>query len=133
MTRRHRYCGPCGSRKRDERLQRRGEMSPERLAHARELDAVRDRRRKARGLSATDRYPASHAKRRWLLAPKVATGQVPCARCGLLIGEGQAWDLGHDDEDRSRYAGPEHRYARDCPKGGNRATARHRAERQRVA
>ena len=36
------------------------------------------------------------------------------------------WDLGHHDWDRSVYTGPEHRFAKDCAAGGNRATARHR-------
>ena len=28
--------------------------------------------------------------------------------CGRLIMPGEAWDLGHNDLDRSRYSGPEH-------------------------
>jgi hypothetical protein len=48
--------------------------------------------------------------------------------CGLPITPGQAWDLGHVDGDRSRYARPEHRHSRDCPEGGNLATARRRPE-----
>lgn len=50
--------------------------------------------------------PHKRARARW--APIVATGRVACARCGHLIGRGEAWDLGHDDLDRSRYRGPEH-------------------------
>ncbi len=53
-----------------------------------------------------------------------------CARCGLRIEPGQPRDLGHDDVDRRRYVGPEHARSVDCPKGGNRATARHRVERE---
>ena len=41
---------------------------------------------------------------------------------------GQAWDLGHDDYDRSLYVGPEHRHSRD-PEGGNRATTGRRNSR----
>ena len=40
-----------------------------------------------------------------------------------------AW-VGHVDGDGVRYAGPEHRHSRDCPEGGNRATARHRKARE---
>ena len=32
------------------------------------------------------------------------------------------WDLSHVDGSRTEYAGPEHRHARDCAAGGNRAT-----------
>jgi hypothetical protein len=67
-------------------------------------------------------------RKRWV--PRVAAGLVACARCGELIVPGQSWDLGHIDGDRSRYSGPEHRHARHCPKGGNRATGRHRVERE---
>jgi hypothetical protein len=43
-----------------------------------------------------------------MLAPLVAAGVVDCWRCGRRIEPGQAWDLGHDDVDRSRWRGPEH-------------------------
>jgi hypothetical protein len=46
----------------------------------------------------------------------VATGQIRCVRCGEVIASGEAWDLGHVDGDKTRYAGPEHR-------GCNRATS----------
>jgi len=39
--------------------------------------------------------------------PLVAAGQVDCWRCGKRIQPGQPWDLGHDDNDRSVYRGPE--------------------------
>ena len=61
----------------------------------------------------------------------VASGVVNCARCGLPIQKDQLWDLGHRD-DGLGYSGPEHRHSRDCPAGGNRATARHAKERELV-
>jgi hypothetical protein len=53
-------------------------------------------------------YGAHHValRKRWLLL--VQTGQVFCARCGRLIEVGAPWDLGHDDQDRTVYSGPEH-------------------------
>jgi hypothetical protein len=38
----------------------------------------------------------------------VAAGRVKCWRCGERIDPGSDWHLGHDDENRSRYRGPEH-------------------------
>lgn len=61
-------------------------------------------------------------RRRW--AAEVARGEVDCARCGQPIWPEEPWDLGHDDHDRTRYAGPEHRAC-------NRATAARRLRRPR--
>ena len=69
------------------------------------------------------RYNQSHCAKRRALAPGAEAGLYNCARCGERIEPGQAWDLGHVDGDGLRYAGPEHRHSRDCPEGGNRATA----------
>jgi hypothetical protein len=69
-------------------------------------------------------YGTGHIARRRRLAPFVATGAVPCARCGELIERGEKWHLDHDDLDRSKYLGASH--AR-C----NCATSTHRAEREK--
>ncbi|MGZ6788527.1 MAG: hypothetical protein ACXVGQ_01110 [Mycobacteriaceae bacterium] len=54
-------------------------------------------------------YGHSHRKRRALWAPDVERGIVQCWRCGQLILPAEPWDLGHDDQDRTKYRGPEHR------------------------
>jgi hypothetical protein len=38
----------------------------------------------------------------------VEAGHIECWRCGYAIAPDEPWDLGHDDEDRTRYRGPEH-------------------------
>jgi len=78
-------------------------------------------------------YTRQHRELRESEERRVATGTVRCARgakckdaelvggelVGGLIRPGDAWDLGHDDYDRSKYSGPEHA-------GCNRATKRHK-------
>jgi hypothetical protein len=54
-------------------------------------------------------YGVAHQRLRRRFALQVAAGGVSCARCGLLIEPGEPWDLGHDDDDRRFYSGPEHR------------------------
>lgn len=71
--------------------------------------------RQARG------YDAEHDRLRAEWKPHVEAGEVDCWRCGERIRPGEAWDLGHDDHDRTIYRGPEH--AGRC----NRAAAGRRA------
>jgi hypothetical protein len=59
------------------------------------------------GSTSSRGYDRRHQLLRRMLEPQVRTGRVACARCGLLIRRGQAWDLGHTD-DRTSYSGPEH-------------------------
>ena len=68
--------------------------------HARQADRARGSRQ-ARG------YDRHHDRQRAQWAPLVATGTIPCARCGRPIPPGQPWDLGHSD-DRTTWTGPEH-------------------------
>lgn len=79
-------------------------------------------------------YGSGHKRMRAQWAPKVATGTVTCWRCGELIAPDDPWDLGHDDDDRSIYRGPEH--AGPCnrsaaAKRSNRRRAKHRSAAQR--
>ncbi|MBN7419585.1 hypothetical protein D2E49_04350 [Mycobacteroides abscessus] len=61
-------------------------------------------------------YGAYHKKLRRNWEPIVRAGRATCWRCGEPIAADGAWDLGHDDLDRTQYRGPEH-------VGCNRATA----------
>ena len=76
-------------------------------------------RDKARGTRQSRGYGPKHDRLRAKWAPLVAAGTIACARCGSTIEAGSPWDLGHDDDDRTRYVGPEHR-------GCNRAVASRR-------
>jgi len=64
---------------------------------------------KRKGSTTARGYGWAHQKLRNRWVPYVARGEVDCARCGQTIWPGEAWDLGHVDGDKSRYAGPEHR------------------------
>lgn len=73
-------------------------------------------------------YGQQHRKIRDSYRALVASGGALCARCMLPIDPSDAWDLGHDDQDRTLYSGPEHaRCNRHAgARNGGRVTARKR-------
>ena len=62
-------------------------------------------------------YGYTHQQERKRLEPYVAQGGYTCTRyghpqfphCPGPIAPGDEWELGHDDTDKSRYTGPEHK------------------------
>lgn len=66
-------------------------------------------------------YGAEHKKLRKQVEPLVRAGKAICWRCGERIEPTDDFDLGHDDDDRTKYRGPEH-------VGCNRATASRRTQ-----
>lgn len=66
-------------------------------------------------------YGYDHEKLRAQVKPLVDAGKATCWRCGHPIAAGEPWDLGHDDDDRTKYRGPEHQAC-------NRATAGRRTQ-----
>ena len=65
-------------------------------------------------------YGNEHKKLRAKVKLEVDAGKAYCWRCGEKISPNEGFDLGHDDNDRTKYMGPEHiRH--------NRATQRHKA------
>lgn len=53
-------------------------------------------------------YGNAHKRLRAKYEPLVRSGEAICWRCGRLIDPNGTWDLGHDDNDRTKYRGPEH-------------------------
>jgi hypothetical protein len=53
-------------------------------------------------------YGSDHQKARARAKRLVDSGDAYCWRCGEWLDPEQPWDYGHDDQDRSRYRGPEH-------------------------
>lgn len=69
-------------------------------------------------------YGGKHQKLRERWQRVVLAGSVVCARCGLAISPAEPWDLGHDDEDRGLYVGPEHRRCNRAAGGRSRPARR---------
>lgn len=84
--------------------------------------------RAAAGLTTTERgYGGEHQRlRRAVAAQLEREGSVACWRCGRLILLGMAWDLGHDDADRSIVRGAEHQRCNRATATTGRATAARR-------
>jgi hypothetical protein len=59
--------------------------------------------------SASRGYGSKHQRLRAWWAKRVEQGNVYCWRCRELIAADAEWELGHDDEARTKYRGPEHR------------------------
>jgi hypothetical protein len=85
------------------------------------------------GLTTKQRgYGIRHKRKRRQVARIVAAGEAFCVRCGRPIRPDEAWDLGHDDLDRSLYSGPEHRACNRATNTRGRATAKRRRKRVRM-
>ena len=80
------------------------------------LSTTERRRRRDRRPNANARgYTYAHQQERKRWAAIVATGRVPCARCGRLIRPFEPFDLDHHDTDKARYLGPVMRRATEQP------------------
>jgi len=71
-------------------------------------------------------YGKRHQELRAQWAPYVAAGRVDCSAPLCMveesggtrrIGRNDEWDLGHDETDRRKYAGPQHQ---ECNRGQSR-------------
>lgn len=95
--------------------------------HRPRQESWRNATRKPKASTAARGYGPAHQRLREQWRPRVEALEVDCWRCGNLIVpdyavRGDGWDLGHDDEDRETYRGPEHS---EC----NRRTKTHVAAR----
>lgn len=76
-------------------------------------------------LSTTQRgYGSQHQRERAKWEPLVAAGQAICWRCQDPIEPDSEWDLGHDDTEPGKYAGPEHPKCNRGAGGRNAQAAR---------
>ena len=80
---------------------------------------------RARAKTHSRGYGHRHQKLRASWDRRVQAGGILCARCNQPITPGEPWDLGHDDHDRTRYQGPEHR-------GCNRSAGARNSNHQRT-
>jgi hypothetical protein len=64
-------------------------------------------------------YGPAHQRLRKAWAEHVAGGHIACSRCRTPIAPDDPWDLGHADDDRTLYTGPEHQRC-------NRSAAAHK-------
>lgn len=81
--------------------------------------ATKNRERdQQRGTTTQRGYGTAHRKLREQVRPQVEAGHATCWRCGDPINPREPWDLGHDDQDRTQYRGPEHVR---CNRATNRA------------
>lgn len=87
-----------------------------------ELETLMPGRTTARG------YGSAHQRKRADAEREVKAGRAVCWRCGQDINPDEPWDLGHDDDDRRHYMGPEHRYCNRAAGAakGNRSRTRPR-------
>jgi len=60
-----------------------------------------------RTCTCVNHYCSHHQALRAQWALRVATGRESCWRCGKGLAPDQPWDLGHDDQDKTIYRGPE--------------------------
>lgn len=85
--------------------------------------------RPPKGSTTARGYGHKHQRERRRWVPIVKAGEAYCWRCGGPILPDSEWDLGHDDDDRSVYRGPEHpkcNRAAGARKGNSRRRGRPR-------
>ena len=69
-------------------------------------------------------YGAKHQAERRKWEPIVARGEAYCWRCGCWLDPAKPFDLGHDDQDRTIYRGPECRPCNRATKGRTKSASR---------